>query len=401
MQISSRFLTLSAVVLALCAGRGAVLAQETQQAELQSWRVAGWSFTPGVAIGAGFDSNVAIAGPDEFGDTASDRLMRIEPFGQLEYFSPRTTFSSGYRGAMRRYFELSNLDGLDHSLYATLRHRISRRVSFFLDESFQRAPTTDALELNGVPFQRIGTRYNLLAGGVDARVTKSLDLATGYEISHADFVGDAPTLNDGIVQRVHGSLSHRIDTRASVGGEYGVRYADLNAGASRFLFQNAGGVLQFRTGEHTTLDFAGGLTHVVDRSRDETRSGPYVRAAIVHHAARAVVGGEYQRSYSPSFALSGAQRSHEVRGYVNMPFRQNRFYVQESATFRRGDPFTALEPALDSIWVRSTVGYALRRWLRLEGHHQFTSQDNRRAGGRVTRHVAGVQMVVSEPMRIR
>lgn len=401
MQVSSRVLVLSAVVLALGAGRAGVLAQEAQQSELQSWRVSGWSFTPGVAVGAGYDSNVAIAGPDEFGNTASDRLMRIEPFGQLEFFSPRTSFSSGYRGALRRYFEFSDLDGLDHSLYATLRHRITRRVSFFLDESFQRAPTTDSLELNGLPFQRIGTRYNLLAGGVDARVTKSLDLTTGYEISHADFVGESPTLNDGVVQRVHGALTHRIGARASVGGEYGVRYADLNAGASRFLFQNAGGVVQFRSGEHTTLDFAGGLTHVVDQVRNDTRTGPYVRAAIVHHAARAVVGAEYQRSYSPSFALSGAQRSHEVRGYVNMPFRRNRLYVQESGSFRRADPFSVLEPALDSMWLRSTLGYALRRWLRLEGHHQFTAQDNQLAGGRVTRHVAGVQMVVSEPMRIR
>lgn len=401
MTSRSRFLVIHVAALALWAGFPALVRAQQAQTELQSWRVPGWSFTPGVAIGAMFDNNVAIAGPDEFGNTASDTLMEIEPFGQLEFFSARTLFSSGYRGSMRRYVELRDLDGVDHRLYATLRHRLTRRVAVFVDQSFQQAPTTDALELNGLPFQRVGSRYNLIAGGVDARVTKALDLSSRYEVTFVDFLGDTTELRGGLVQGLHNSLLHRFGARASAGGEYGIRLADLNDGASQFLFQNAGGVFRYRTGEHTTFDLAGGVTYLIDRTRDLTRTGPYVKAALVHRAARATVGGEYQRSYAPSFALGGALRSHEVRGYVEMPFRTNRFYIQESASWRRADPFSAEEPALNSTWVRSTLGYAIQRWLRLEGHHTFTSQDNRLAGGRVTRHLAGLQLVVSEPMRIR
>ena len=104
---------------------------------------------------------------------------------------------------------------------------------------------------------------------------------------------------------------------------------------------------------------------------------------------------------APSFFLGGSHLSDEARAYVDMPFSRNRFYVQESAAWRRTHPVVDLDPALDSIWVHSTLGYAIQRWLRVEGYHAYTAQDNRLAGGRITRHVAGVQMVVSEPMRIR
>src|SRR3954464_8254270 len=70
--------------------------------EFQSWRLPGWTFTPGVIVGGLFDSNVAVAFPPaDTNKTASDKLFQVQPFGQLEYFSPRTMFSSGYQGSLR------------------------------------------------------------------------------------------------------------------------------------------------------------------------------------------------------------------------------------------------------------------------------------------------------------
>jgi hypothetical protein len=56
---------------------------------------------------------------------------------------------------------------------------------------------------------------------------------------------------------------------------------------------------------------------------------------------------------------------------------------------------------LQSIWLNNVLGYAIQRWFRVEGYLAFTHQDTRLAGGKIDRHVAGVQFVVSEPMRIR
>src|SRR5258705_9195526 len=88
---------------------------------------------------------------------------------------------------MRRYFDLSALDNTDHRAFVSLRERLTRRVTIFANDNFARVPTTDRLELNGVPFQRGGARYNDAAGGVEARLTKSPDLTARYETTWVDF----------------------------------------------------------------------------------------------------------------------------------------------------------------------------------------------------------------------
>ena len=79
----------------------------------------------------------------------------------------------------------------------------------------------------------------------------------------------------------------------------------------------------------------------------------------------------------PSLAFGGTNQSQELHGYVQMPLARNRFYVQESAAWRRTDPFVAAELPLDSIWIDTVGGYALERWLRLEGYYVFTRQETR------------------------
>jgi hypothetical protein len=375
-------------------------AQE-QQTELPSWRLPGWTFTPGVIFGALYDTNPTISSPDVDKKTPSDRLLRMQPFGQLEYFSPRTSFSGGYQGTLRRYVDLSALDGTDHSAYFSLQERVSRRVTLFANDTYSQVPTTDQLDLGGVPFQRSGARYNSVAGGAEARLTRSTDFVARYEMTWVDFVRKDTQLTGGMVNGVHGELTHRFTQRASVGAEYGTRLADLNDSTRQLWFQDAGGVFHYRTGEATTFDVAAGVAHLSDRNTGITRTGPYAKAGLTHNARRASFGLGYSRSYVPSLAFGGTNQSQEARGYVRMPLSRNRLYLQESAAWRRTDPFVTSELALDSIFLHTVFGYAVQKWFRIEGYHQFTTQDNRVAAGQISRHVAGVQFVVSEPVRIR
>jgi hypothetical protein len=390
------------LVALLAAAAVSVSAQE-RPAELQSWQVPGWSFTPGVSVGTIYDTNVAIAGPDVNGNTASDTMFQIEPFGQLEFFSPRTTFTSGYRGGFKRYIELGDLDSTDHRAAFTLRHRLSRRLTLFAEDSFSQTPTTDLLVLNGLPFARVGSRFNAASGGIDARITKSLDLTARYEMSWAAFdrVDQGVQLTGGVVHGVRSSLRHHFTERASAGGEYGIRWADLNDGARQFTYQDVGGVVQYKTGEDTVVEGAGGLSYLIDRGLDVSRTSPYVRAAVKHRTARASVGADYRRSYAPSFFLGGSHLAQEVGGYVDMPLNRNRTYVQGMVAWRRADPVLLGETALKTLWLREAVGYKLQRWLRIEGYHLYMNQNNRLAGGKITRQMIGAQVIVSEPVRIR
>ena len=84
----------------------AIPAFAQQDQEIPS-RTPGWSLTPGVTFGTVYDSNVALASaPADTRTTQGDRMLLAEPFGRLEYFSPRTDFSSGYQGYMRRYADV-------------------------------------------------------------------------------------------------------------------------------------------------------------------------------------------------------------------------------------------------------------------------------------------------------
>lgn len=389
------------VAVALSASAAAPAAAQDAPAEFQSWRVPGWTFTPGVTIGALFDTNVAVAPPDSNGKTASDTLFQLQPSGQLAYYSARTTFSSGYQGSLRRYFDLGSLDGTDHRAYFSLRERMNRRVTIFANDNYSQVATTDQLELNDVPFLRTGARYNSAAAGVDARMTRSTDVLVRYEMSWVDFVRTDTALTGGIVNGLHGEVTHRFGDRVSAGGEYGVRLADLNQGTEQMAFQDGGGVLRYRAGARTTLEASGGVAHVADHNTATTRTGPYAKLGLTHRAERATVGIAYSRTYVPSLAFGGANQSHEARGYVQMPLDRNRFYLQESAAWRRTDPFLGTELPLDSLYLHTVLGWAVQRWFRVEGYHSFTTQDNRLTAGEISRHIVGVQFVVSEPMRIR
>ena len=69
--------------------------------------------------------------------------------------------------------------------------------------------------------------------------------------------------------------------------------------------------------------------------------------------------------------------------------------------WRRTNPLESDELALDSFVIDATAGYGVSRWLRLEAFHRFSRQDSRITGGEINRHRLGLQVVISQPMRIQ
>ena len=395
-----RHIVTAAALLVL--GSGAAPLAQDRAPEFESWRTPGWSFTPGVTLGAVFDSNVALASaPADTRQTQGDRLLQAQPFAHLEFFSPRTEFSSGYQGYVRRYADVTQLNGFDQRVSGSVRRLVTRRVTVFARDSYADVPTTDEVEVNGVPFSRTGSRMNAALAGVDARLTKYTDLSVRYENTWVKFDRQDTFLTGGWVNGARAELSHHLNDRLSAGAEYGIRFADLNEGTHQLTFQDAGGTLHYDLGPGTAFSLAGGVSHLDDHLLTETRTGPYVRMGLTHDAHRAIVGATYERMFVPSFGFGGSNQSQEVRGFVRMPLQGNRFYVQSSAAWRRSDPFVANELLLDTIWLRSTVGYSAARWLRIEGFHAFTRQDSQVTGGEINRQRIGAQVVVSQPMRIR
>ena len=84
-----------------------------------------------------------------------------------------------------------------------------------------------------------------------------------------------------------------------------------------------------------------------------------------------------------------------------MPLDRNRFYVQESASWRHTNPFVATELALDSMFARDRARLRGAEVVPDRGLLRLQHQDNRSPAAKISRNVAGVQFVVSEPVRIR
>lgn len=380
---------------------GSATAQDTSS-EFASWRTPGWSFTPGVTLAGVFDSNVGLASaPADTRRTQADRLFIAQPFAQLEFVSPRTEFASGYQGYVRRYSDLDELNGFDQRGYISVRRLATRRLTYFVRNDFADVPTTDEVELNGVPFTRTGSRTNALAAGLDLRLTKFTDVIVRYDNTWVQFDRTDTFLTGGWVNGGRAELSRRVSGRLAVGAEYGIRFADLNEGTHQLSFHDVGGTLRYGLGGRTTFSLATGFSYLDDRSFNQTRTGPYVRTELTHEAQRATVGAAFERMFVPSFGFGGSDKSRQVQGFIRMPLKSNRLYLQGSASWRRSEPFVVNELELDTVAIRSTLGYSAVRWLRLEGFYAFTRQDSEVTGGEINRHRAGTQVVISQPMRIR
>jgi hypothetical protein len=390
-----------ALIGVVTAAAPAAAQQSDQPADLPSQRIPGWSFTPSMAFGAIYDNNVGLSdAPAELGRTQGDTYFNIVPGGQLELAGKYTDFSVSYRGFLRRYLEVDGLNGFDQRAALNFRRIVSRRLTLTARDSFSDNPTTDDVELNGVPFRRTGSRTNRFGAGADFRFSKFTTLSSRYEQTWVSFDRPEIFLTGGWIHALRNELTHRLSQHLALGGEYELRAASLDDGNRTFTFQDAGGVMRLNLGPHTSASASGGFALLHDRNANETRTGPYVKLGISHLIERATIGAAFERQFVPSFGFGGSSSSQELRGFVAMPLRQG-LYTQGSAAWRRSDPFQANTLELDTIWIRSTIGYAIARQARMEVLYTYTRQDSIITGGEVDRHRIGVQFVVSQPMRIQ
>ena len=105
--------------------------------EFDSYRIPGWSFTPSLALGAIYDTNVALTSPRaDQRRTQGDTLFSLMPAGQLELIRPRTDFSIAYRGFLRRYMDVDGLNSFDQRGEMSLTHMVTRRLTLSARDNF-------------------------------------------------------------------------------------------------------------------------------------------------------------------------------------------------------------------------------------------------------------------------
>jgi hypothetical protein len=370
----------------------------------------GWIFTPSISFGGTWDDNVLLVNPGT--NPPADYGSPITPAASLDYTGKYTRFSTGYSGSFVRYLTLDSLDSFQQSLRAMVERRASERVTFFGQETFTAAPTTDVLQLAGIPFYRIGSRTNSVGGGVQAALAKHTTLRSTYTLRTVTF--DVNAFSGSQLQGGHAhdsttSVDYAVSRRFVVGGEYelshavfnGQRVTGLVGPEDRFNMQTATATAQYQPMAGTRISGGFGVAMLGAGLTHEARTGPEWRAGISQQAGRGLVSATYRRSYIPSFGFGGTFQNEEWTANVHMPFGRSRTYVDGSVSWFNNDPLDTDQPSLRTAWVSTTVGYYLARWLSLEGFYQRTQQDTQRAGGQLNRNQVGFHVVAAKPVKLQ
>lgn len=370
----------------------------------------GWIFTPSIVFGGTWDDNVLLVNPDT--NPPADYGSPIAPAASLNYTGKYTRFSSGYTGSFVRYMTLSELNSLQQQLRATIDQRANARLTFFGQEFFNAAPTTDVLQLAGIPFYRTGSRSNTTSGGLQASLSSRTRLRSTYSLHAVDFDTNAFTSNQlqgGHAHDLTTTLEYAISRRFTAGGEYQFSRAIVNgrvvggvAGPDdRFNMHTATATAQYQVDAGTSIYGGFGVAILGAGLAHEARTGPEWHAGVSHKAGRGVFSASYLRSYIPSFGFGGTFQNEQWGANLRMPFGRTRAYVDGGITWLNNDPLDTDQPSLQSSWVSGTVGYYATRWLSLEGFYGRTQQDSQRAGGQLERNQVGFRAVAVKPLKLR
>ncbi len=364
---------------------------------------AGWTFTPSLGFSGTYDDNVTLFGQGS--NTATDYETGINPAAEMTYASPRAVIGGLYNGSFLLYRQLSELNSFDQRGWMQASYRVTRQVTLYAHSGLAVAPTTDAVMLSGVPFLRIGSRLFQVDGGGSVVVGPHTTLTAGYVFDRVTFDNSSPysaLLQGGYDQGVTASLTHQVNARIAIGGTYDGRRAYVANDTQEFNIQNAAGTVSVVLSPDLRIRGALGVARLTDNvGFAPPRTGPSWQLGFTRSGLHATVDAAYMRSYVPSFGIGGTVQNEEFDASLHMPLARNRLFWEGSLSYRSNASLVDNSPSLKSVWIVSTVGYAVQRWVRIEGFYARSQQDSQLAGGRIDRNQIGFQIVTSKPLRIQ
>jgi hypothetical protein len=399
-------------------------AQSGAQPSLDQRQYAGWVFTPSISVGGGWDDNVLLA--NRANDPPSDYTSPIGPSATLDFTGRRTHFSTAYNGAFTLYRTVGELNSFEHAFRASLHQRLSPKISIVAEESFFKAPTTDAIELVGVPFYRVGSRTNTVNGGVDAALSKYTTMTARYSFRTVDFEEDTFTqrgLLGGHAQEASVTVTRLLSTRLSLSADYSylrgtegqaTRVTSVSTDGT-FDIQSGGAGVNYRLTEFVNLTGGVGIARmsgteqltgtvspsVSNASLTSSEIGPTFQAGISWRGEHHLASVSYQRSFIPSFGFGGTFQNEEWVANLRVPFARNRAYTEGAFAWFNNEPLIEVQPTLRSTFFAGKLGYRLSRWLNAEGYYERSQQNAQVAGGNLDRNQVGFRFVATRPMRLR
>lgn len=393
---------LATVAVLAHAGVRSVTAQSPVQQPVDATTPSpGWTVTPSFGFSNGWDTNVLVRSDHD--RPTGDFVSVFNPRGDVSFNGRHSQVTGAYSGAFLVYRDLDTLNSYDQHGAVSARRLISRRLTAFGSNTISLAPTTEMLQLSGVPFVRTGATIDDLRGGVEATLTRRTSVVGGAHFQWTRFDENRPL--DTILRGGHSrggwfTFRHILSKRTTLTADYDLHHAMVGDGQATFNVQNGSGGLEYKTSETLRLFGAGGLSHLGLSRFGPARTGFSYRAGIAWQFQAGTVDSTYSRSFIPSFGFGGTMQNEDLTTRLHLSLSP-RSYIQSGVSWRRNEPLTVGELKLRSLWMQFLAGYELQPWARVEGFYMEMAQQIDRPGGELTRRRVGFQFVATKPMRIR
>lgn len=401
----ARLLSIALVAMALA--RGGSAQERIASTQIDQTYGPGWTFTPTMGFAETYDDNVSLFAVDTADAQNNDYVQSIFPGADLHYRGRHTEFGGGYTGSFLNYHTFSTLDRWDQRGSLDLRRQESAHLKWFAHGSAALLPSTDLIDLGGIPYRHTGARTLDGRTGLDYAIDARNTITTAVSIQSVDF--DRPEDVNAIFRGGHmleavSGWRRRIDSRLSIGADYGFRRASVVGDVEQFNIHSVQAAVDYELNDLWAVSGGAGVVYLQSTNTTESQTGPAWSVAIDRHRAGRSFHVNYVRSYIPAFGFGGTIQNQQVGAGVRMPLFGSRYwYTDNSIVFRDDTPLVAtdLQLPLRSLLTYSVIGWQPQRYVRIEGFYARTQQTSLRPGGLLYRNLVGIEIVTSKPVRMQ
>jgi hypothetical protein len=368
---------------------------------------AGWTFTPTVGFAEVYDDNISLFGVNTAEGQNDDYISSVFPSADLHYIGRHTRLGLGYTGSILNYQTFTVLNRFDQRADVDLRRQETARLSWFARANGAMLPTTDAIELGGIPFRHTGATTLEGRGGMTYAFSArdSISAALNYQRIKFDRPVDVTaSLRGGDVIESMAAWRHKIDSRLAMGTDYSYRQALVTGDLETFNIHTAEAAVDYDLSQSWSFNGAGGIVYLQPTATTLATADPAWRLTLNWHRSLMTFHVGYLHSFIPSFGFGGTVRNDEIgTGFHTPLFGSRHFYTDQSVVYRDNEPLTSITEQLPlrSLRTYSIIGWTPQPWVRIEGFYARVQQTSRQVGGELFRNRFGFQIVTSKPMRVQ
>jgi hypothetical protein len=367
----------------------------------------GWTLTPRFAFTSTYDDNITLFGQGSAEEQNDDYISSYAPELDLSFRGRRTRLSAGYSGSFLNYQTFSIFDRWQQRGSVDVRRDESQRLQWFGHASAAKSPSTETVDLGGIPFSHTGATMIESRAGVVYRFDMRDSISTSVQYQDVEF--ERPNevrefLRGGHVMSLSSGYRRALNERIGIGVNYAFRQSFVSQDTEEFNIHSTHAAFDYDMSAAWSLRGGAGVTYLAATGSTPPQTGPSFQGSALWRGRTSTLQILYDRSFMASFGFGGTVRSQDVAvSYRAALFRSRRFYTDQSLIFRDSTPLIEQSGtlALRSLRTNSVLGWTPESWVRLELFYSRTQQTSLRPGGRLDRNRVGFQIVTTKPMRMQ